>query len=130
MTQVTAPLTINNGAATPVAVAFSPERIAPELSTFVDRSSGVSALYPRISVKFSPAAGNRPTNRVDVDIDYPKASVVNGVSNVASVGRFRSYCVIPDNFDLTDRANMQAFAQNVLANAVVKAVIKDLDPMY
>lgn len=130
MSQITAPLAINNGAATPVAVSFAPERVAPELSTFVDRSSGVSALYPRISVTFSPAANNRPTARIEINIDYPKASVANGVSTVASVGRFRSYAVVPDNFDTADRSHFAAFIKNALANVTVNNVIKDLDPMY
>jgi len=130
MSQITAPLSIMNGAATPVAVTFSPERVAPELSTFVDRSGGVSALYPRLSVKFSPAAGNRPTNRVDVDLDLPVGATVNGVSTVASVGRVRCYAVIPDTWDATIRANLVGLFANALDNATVRGVFKDLDPMY
>jgi hypothetical protein len=130
MPQVTGNLTVNNGAATPVAVNFAPERIAPELSTFVDRSSGVSALYARMSVKFSPAGGNRPTNRVDFDIDYPVGATVNGVTTVASVGRVRSYAVIPDTWSAADRANLVAFFANALDNASVRGVFKDLDPLY
>lgn len=130
MSQITAPLSIMNGAATPVAVTFAPERITPELSTFVDRSSGVSALYPRITAKYSPAAGNRPTNRVDVDLDYPVGATVNGVSTVASIGRVRCYAVIPDTFNASNRADLIALFANALDHAVVRGVFKDLDPMY
>jgi len=130
MSQITAPLSINNGAATPVAVSFTPERVAPEQSTFVDRSSGISALFTRLSVKFSPAGGNRPTNRVDIDIDYPVGATVNGVTTVASVGRVRCYAVIPDTWDAAARANLAAFIANALDNTQVRGVLKDLDPMY
>jgi hypothetical protein len=130
MSQVTTSLSINNGAATPVAVTFAPERIAPELSTFVDRSGGVSALYPRLSVKFSPAANNRPTNRVDIDLDLPVGSTVNGVSTVASTGRVRCYAVIPDTWDAASRANLAALFANALDNALIRGVLKDLDPLY
>lgn len=129
MSQIQAPLTINNGAATPVAVSYGPERVAPELSTFVDRTSGVSALYPRVSIKFSPAIG-RATNRVDLDIDYPVGTTVNGVSTVASIGRVRSYAVIPDTWNAADRANLVALFANALDNASIRGVFKDLDPLY
>jgi hypothetical protein len=128
--QITAPLTINNGAATPVAVSYGPERVAPELSTFVDRTSGVSALYPRVSIKYSPAANGRPTNRVDLDIDFPVGTTVNGISTVASIGRVRSYAVIPDTWSPADRANLVALFANALDNAAIRGVFKDLDPLY
>jgi len=130
MSQITGNLSINNGAATPVAVAFAPERVSPDLSTFVDRTSGVSALYPRISVKFSPASGNRATNRVDIDLDLPVGATVDGITTVGSVGRVRCYAVIPDTFGASDRANLAAFFANALDNASIRAVLKDLDPMY
>jgi hypothetical protein len=128
--QVTAPLSINNGAATPVAVTFGPERVAPEKSTFVDRTTGVSALFPRLTVAYSAPEGKRTTNRIDINFDYPVGTTINGVSSVASIGRVRCYAVIPDTFSASDRANLHAFFSNALQNATVKAVMKDLDPMY
>lgn len=128
--QISTPLSINNGAATPVAVTFAPERITPDLSTFVDRSAGVSALYSRLSVGFKPAEKGRASNRIDVDLDYPVGSTLNGVSTVASIARVRSYFVIPDTFAAADRANVIALFANALDVAIVRAVVKDLDPMY
>lgn len=130
MSQVTGNLTINDGAATPVARTFAPERVAPDLSTFVEKTAGVSSGYIRLGVKFSPATSNRPTNRVDFNMDLPVLSTVNGVSTVAMTARFRSYWVLPDNLSAADRANAWAFVANALDNAQIKAVIKDLDPLY
>lgn len=130
MSQITGNLTINNGAATPVAKTFSPERVAPELSTFTERSAPASAGFARLSVSFSPANGKRSTNRVDLSLDLPILSTVNGVSTVAYVGRFKGYFVIPDTMTAAERADLAAYVANALDNTQVRAVIKDLDPLY
>lgn len=130
MSQVTGALTINNGAATPVAKSFAPERVAPENSVFTERSAAVSAGFTKLSIRYSAASAKRASNRVDVDLDFPVLSTVNGVSTVAYIGRFKGYFVLPDQMTAGERADLHAFVANGLANSQVKAVIKDLDPLY
>lgn len=130
MSQITGPLSINNGAATPVAKSFAPERVAPDNSVFTERSAAVSAGFYRLGVRYSPASSKRSTNRVDIDMDLPVLSTVNGVSTVAYVGRFKGYFVIPDTMTAAERADLHAFVANGLNVAAVKAVVKDLDPLY
>lgn len=130
MSQITGNLSINNGAAAPVAKAFAPERVTPELSTFTERSAASSAGFVRLGVGFSPASSKRNTNRVDITLDLPVLQTVNGVSTVAYVGRFKGYFVVPDVMTATERADLAAFVANALDNAQVRAVVKDLDPMY
>lgn len=130
MPQISGPLSINNGAATPVAKSFAPEGVSPAESSFTERSAAVSAGFTRISVRYSKASSSRPTNRVDFDLDLPVLSTVNGISTVAYVGRFKGYFVLPDQMTAAERADLHAFVANGLANTTVKAVVKDLDPMY
>ena len=130
MSQVTGALTINNGAATPVAKSFSPERVAPDASTFTERTSGISAGFTRLTIRHSPASSKRATNRVDVELDLPVLQTVNGVSTVAYVGRFKGYFVIPDTMTAAERADLAAYVANALDVTQVRAVIKDLDPLY
>ena len=130
MGQITAPLSILDGQATPVAKSFAPERIAPDQSSFTERSSGVSAGFVRLTTRFSPASAKRATNRVDVDLDLPVLSTVNGVSTVAYVGRFKGYFVLPDVMTAADRANLAAYVANALDNTNIRGIIKDLDPLY
>lgn len=130
MSQVTGPLSINNGAATPVAKSFAPEQVSPQLSTFTERSAASSSGFMRLSVSLSPASGKRATNRINIDFDYPVVSVVNGVNTVAYVGRFKGYFVMPDTMTSAERADLAAFVANALDNTQVRAVIKDLDPLY
>lgn len=130
MSQVTGPLSINNGAATPVAKSFAPEQVSPQLTTFTERSAASSSGFIRLGVALSPASGKRLTNRVDISLDMPVTAVVNGVNTVAYVGRFKGYFVLPDTMTSGERADMAAFVANALDNTQVRAVIKDLDPLY
>jgi hypothetical protein len=130
MSQITGPLSINNGAATPVAKSFAPERVAPELSTFTERSAAVSAGFPRLSISYSPASSKRTTNRVDVKLDLPVLQTIGSVSTVAYVGRFQGYFVIPDTMTAGERADLRAYVANALDVAPVMGVVKDLDPLY
>lgn len=130
MSQVTGALSINNGAATPVAKSFAPERVAPDLATFTERSAAVSAGFPRLSVQYSPASSKRATNRIDLGLDLPVLQTVNGVSSVAYVGRFKGYFVIPDTMTAAERADLAAFVANALDVTSIRAVVKDLDPLY
>lgn len=130
MSQITAPLSIYNGAATPVAKSFAPERVAPEASVFTERSPAVSAGFPRLTIRYSAANSKRATNRVDIDLDLPTLQVSDGINSVAYVGRFKGYFVIPDTMTAAERADLHAFVANALDAAAVKAVVKDLDPMY
>lgn len=130
MSQITGSLTINDGQATPVAKTFSPERVAPDSSIFTERTAGVSAGFKKLAVRYSAASAKRPTNKVNVDLDFPVLQTVNGVSSVAYAGRFRGEFTLPDVMTAAERADMHAFVANALDLTQVKAVIKDLDPMY
>lgn len=127
---ITSALTINNGAVTPVAKTFSPERVAPELTTFTERSATSSAGYTRLGVTYSAASSKRATNRIDISLDMPVLGTVNGISSVAYVGRFKGYFVVPDVMTALERADLAAYVANCLDNVQIRAVIKDLDPMY
>lgn len=130
MAQVTGPLVINDGAATPVARSFSPEKVAPGESIFAERSSGVSAGFLRLKVGLDPARANRPTNHVPIDLVMPTLNTVNGVSVVAYTARFQGKFILPDTMTAAERANIVALVANALDNALVRGMVKDLDPAY
>lgn len=130
MSQVTGALSINNGAASPAAKTFAPEQVAPQLTTFTERTAASSSGFLRLGVSLSPANGRRATNRVNIDFDLPVLSTINGISTVAYVGRFKGYFVMPEAMTSSERADLAAFVANALDNAQIRAVIKDLDPLY
>lgn len=130
MSQITGPLSILNGAATPVAKSFAPMAVSPAESTFTERSSAASSGYLKLTVGLSFANGQRNTNRVDISFDMPVTEMVDGVNKVTRTGRFKGYFVIPDSMSGTERADLAAYVANALDNTQIRALVKDLDPMY
>lgn len=130
MSQVTGPLSINDGAATPVAKSFAPIAVSPSISIFAEKTAASSSGFVKLTTKTSPAASNRPTNRVDVEVDMPVLETVDGTNKVTRTGRFKGYFVIPDTMTGEERANLHAYAANALDAALVKELIVDLETLY
>jgi hypothetical protein len=130
MSQVTGPLSINNGAATPVAKSFAPIAVSPSVSIFAEKSAASSSGFVKLTTKTSPAASNRPTNRVDIDIDLPVLETVEGTNKVTRTGRFKGYFVIPDTMTADERANLHAYVANALDDELIKELIVDLETLY
>lgn len=126
-----APLTINDGTATPVAVTFHPEYVSPQRTVFVDRRKGVSALQPRIIVAYDGAKPRRRTNHIDFSVVYPIEGTVDGVPAVVDTARYeRGRFILPDGMGADDRKHMHAFVRNGLSAPLIKAMAEDLDPIY
>lgn len=130
MSQVTGPIVIKNGAATPVDKSFAPIAVSPDLSVFAEKSSAASSGYIKLSIGVSLANGQRNTNRVDINLDLPVTEIVNGVAQVTRTGRFKGYFVIPDAMTGSERADLVAYIANALDVAQIRSVVKDLDPLY
>lgn len=130
MPQITGPLSINNGAATPVAKDFAPIAVSPALSVFAEKSAASSSGFVRLTTKSSLASAQRPTNRVDVEVELPVVELVNGTNKVTRVGRFKGYFVVPDTMTADERADLHAYAANGLQTELAKALVVDLDTAY
>jgi len=126
-----AAIVLNDGAATPVAVTFSPERVTPERCVFVDRRKTTRALQPSFTIEFSPPSNGRQTYRTNLSFDYPIEGLVNGVASVIGHGRFvNGDWIVPDFMSDVDRKHMRAFVANAQDHASIKAYIEAYDPMY
>lgn len=130
MSQVTGPLTIMNGADTPVDKSFAPIAVSPDLSVFAEKSAAASSGYTKLSIGTSMATSQRQTNRVDINVDMPVTEIIAGAAQVTRTGRFKGYFVIPDTMTGPERADLAAYVANALDVAQVRSVIKDLDPLY
>jgi hypothetical protein len=126
-------LTINDGAATPVAHSFTPRGfVGPAFTTLVDLDNDIPAARPVLSLSMSPASSKRNTNRVKISFDYPKTatSLVDGTERLVYTARFNADVVIPNDMASADRADFAAFIKNALADSVVEGYIKELDPIW
>jgi hypothetical protein len=126
-------LTINDGAATPVAHSFTPRGfVGPDLTTLIDLDHNTPAACPSFSLSLSPSTSNRRTNRVKISFAYPKTavSVVDGAERLVYTARFNADVVIPDDMAVADRWDFAAFIKNAFADPLINDYIKELDPIW
>jgi len=114
-----------------VAVTYTPFFDATKgIWSFLDKRLGSSALQPGFSVSFSQATASRPTDKSTIKVFYPKKQTVNGVDVVLAVGRVDKTFTVPGEFDSSDRANIAALSANLEDATIIRAIVKDRDPLY
>ena len=124
-------IVLADGQATPANVTFAPERVTPEVSTFVDRATGVASRFRRVSVRFLPANNNRRQNRSSLDISVPVwGTLTSGAQGVLYTLRAKVDLQLPDGSTDAERKDLYAFVSNALSNALVRGSLRDLDPLY
>lgn len=125
-----AAIVINDGQATPVATTFTPESVTPALSTFADRSSGVSMAFRRLSVSNSFSSNGDKSNRSRLKFALPVTALVNGQTTLISTLRADVALILPDGCTDAQRKDLYAFVQNGLADSLIQGAMRDLDPLY
>lgn len=125
-----AAIVINDGQATPVATTFSPESVAPSLSTFADRSTGIALGYRRLRISNTFASGKSVVNRAKFSVELPVTQTVSGVVSVAYTLRANLDIALPDGATDAQRKDLFAFLKNGIANSLIQGALRDLDPVY
>lgn len=125
-----APISVNNGAATPVAVVFNPENQNSGVTTFADRTSGIALGFRRLTVSNKFASGSAVVNRAKYAVEVPVLQTVNGVTTLAYTLRANVDVILPDAATDAERKDLYAFLANGLSNALVRGALRDLDPIY
>lgn len=140
-----AALTVNDGAATPVAHTFSQVSLDQKegLARYADRSGGVALGYPQISLQILYPQGrgrisdSSRVNRVKVTIELPVMEVLSGsdagytpAPTVAYTMRFQGEFILPERATLQNRKDILAYCKNLLANAVVTSLVQDTEAIW
>lgn len=144
-----APLTINDGLATPVAHTFGPYRIDEKgVTTFFDRVSGVGIGFSKLTVSLrSPLGGVTAGSASDakarvykaiLTIDVPtlestSAATGTGIApapTVAYVHAARIELTLPERGTLANRKDLIAYIKNALSNASVNTALETLEAFY
>lgn len=132
-----ADIVLNDGAATPVAHTFKPTNVSPNLVTYHDKSSGVIAGYPKITLGNrlpSRENGNyKASGRINLPVLETAATASSGFTPGPTVAYSLSAAVdaiIPARATLAERQDLYAFASNLLAHAVFGELVKDMDLPY
>lgn len=125
-----AAIAIQNGAATPATVTFSPESVTPQLATFADRSTGVANAFQRLTLATAFVGGNKIVNRTILSFALPVTTIVENATVVKRVMRAKLELTLPDGATDAERKDLYAFVKNALSNPSVTATLRDLDPQY
>lgn len=140
-------ITINDGAATPVAHTFSPTKIDSNNVAYLhDRSGGIAIGYPSIALLTklpSPAGAGQASgsNRVirnNFKIELPILEVTSAStgSGIQPAPTLSYLCGVDINFRIAERSTLQnrkdilAFAKNLLSNASIVAMVENSEVVY
>jgi hypothetical protein len=142
-----AAITINDGAATPVAHTFNPS--GPDkngVNYFYDRSGGIAVGFPSVSIDLREprpvqAGGASLASRLyraTVKVVYPVLEVTSPTTGTGiQPAPTKSYdmtvrmeFLLPERSTLQNRKDILAFAKNILANANVTSLVQDLESIY
>lgn len=124
-------LVIADGQATPVGTTFSVESVTPQLSQFVDRTTGIAAKYRRISVSYAPATVATKKTKAEFKISIPVWGILpSGAEGVLRTLRGSVVFDEPDGCTDAERKDLYAFTVNGLANTLVRGALRDNDPLY
>jgi hypothetical protein len=134
-----AALSIQDGAATPVAHTFSPNPdLVSNLPVWVDRSGGIAMGYPKISLSVRNPTKTSRIYKVTLKIATPvmettSASTASGIPP-APVVSYTPLCnvefVLPERSTLQQRKDLFAFVKNTLTNAVMASAVQDFEPVW
>lgn len=130
MPNITAPITLFDGLATPVTRSFVPYRVAPELATFYYKVNVMRSAWIGLDVKWSDSSAKRPTTRQEISLDYPLVRNVAGVDTIVANGRAIVTFVIPDQMTDQEIKDLRAFTQGSLGNAAITAGTVNREPLY
>lgn len=125
-----AALSINDGAATPVAHTFAPVTTNGATSKHADRAPLIPAGYLTIQQEVREAKAAGQAHRIIIGFSLPVLATVDG-----SLTRVRlSSAQVVFNFaqDSTEqeRKDALAYVTNYLSNATVKTSVQNIEPFY
>lgn len=125
-----AALTINDGAATPVAHTYNPVTTDGANAKWADRSPSIPAGFRTVSHFYEEPKGQRVVHRITIGFFQPVVATVNSVDTVV---RFSSGSIqlnlAPDS-TLQERKDLLATMANALGLAGFKTSVENLEPYY
>lgn len=124
-------LVINNGAGTPVAKTFTlltPAAGDNSVASWALKEGAISSIFPKITA-LARVTGNQ-ARRVQVKLKVPSSytDTVTGLTKVGSAFEFDGYATVPDDFPEALKNDAVAFTKNLIATALIQAMIRDALP--
>lgn len=133
-----ATLTLNDGQATPVAHTFNPTSTRDAIALYHDRSGSIPVGYPSVSISMRKPTKASRAYKADIRIAVPTLEITSpstgtGIQPAPTKAYdvlFVGELMLPERSTKAQRADLLAYAKNLLSNAVVKTLVEDLEEIY
>lgn len=134
-----APITLADGAATPVNHTFSPVNIdAAGVAKLADRSGGISVGFPVITLSVRNPSSTSKNYRVTAKVVVPTLEVTSPSTGTgiqpAPTKAYDLFAtlefVLPERSTLLERQHLYAYVKNFLANANVSNAVQTFEAIY
>jgi len=125
-----AALTINDGAATPVAHTFSVSGTTGSKATWLDKVSGIPVGYSRLEHEVREAKSATGAHRVVVSFSLPTLATVDGVQVRVRVSSAQLALNFAQDSTLQERKDMVAYVINALSDSTVKPSLYNIEGFY
>ena len=124
-------IVLKNGAATPVDKTFTLMSPAAGDNSYANwrlREGVISSIFPRIAI--SAKANNNNARKANIKLQIPSSytAAVTGLTKVGSTFDMNVDITVPDDFPEALKSDAVAFATNLMAHALVRAIIRDAVP--
>jgi hypothetical protein len=127
---VVAALTINDGAATPVAHTYSPASQEGTLVKWADRSPSIPAGFRTVQHQYEEPKGQRTVHRITIGFYQPVVATVNSVDTVVRFSSGSIQLNLSPDSTLQERKDLLATMANALGLAGFKTSVENLEPYY
>lgn len=121
-------IVINDGESTPVAHTFVPSKVSDLVATFFGPGSTLAG-REKITVTRREATAS-VAGKVSIKIEIPTEKTVDGITVVDYVHAAYLEFVVASRGFKQNRKNARMLSANLLANAIIAAVIDDGDGIY
>jgi hypothetical protein len=125
-----APLSVNDGKATPVAHVFSPVTTDGVKAKFANRSASTPAGYEKLELELREPKSGAGAYRLIGKVTRPIMQTVNGVDTVVRTSTINFDINFPQSSSAGDRKDDLAIVRNILAHANVVTMAENLEPIY
>lgn len=127
MPNIAATLTINDGTATPVAVAFSLESKIAGGAMYVDRRLASRELNPELVLTSKSPSPKARAYTSERSVKIPIVRLVNGVDTVVGYNKKFTTFVVDKSSTEQERKHLVAFGNNLDAHADSKTNVEKLE---
>lgn len=129
MPQITA-IAINDGKASPATHTFSPVTSNGQKGQLANRSASFPSAFETMELEVVKPATPTGAYRITGKLQLPVTALVNGVDQVVRFIKADVTIHASQGSTAAERKDACALLSNMFANATVKTVVENLEPLY